>query len=258
MSRAWTFLKHTLEHVYEHWSTQKVALTVLGFDLIVLSAAVYLETVTDLQFFKEGYPMTWLSVFHLLLVAWTAWKTFERRDPKGCHLHWKTLLTTRLSRSTSVWALIAIGFVVLALDELLMLHELADILIHLIFSIQQTPITDRLDDVLILLYFIPAFAALVYYWKELKQFRGAVLFLLSGLVCAVLMVVSDVITNQNDIVPLFVEGRQASDRVFNLLKLFEESMKVIAEAFFVGALYFCYEKAGTMPESFATETKQAA
>ncbi len=251
-------MRRILDRIYAEWTTSRVLVTLLVFDVTVLSAAVYLETVTHLQFFKEGYPMTWLSAFHLLAVALTAWKTFERRDPEGSRMHWKAWFS-RLDRPTSVWLLIAAGFVFLTLDEMLMLHELADIIIHFVFSIEANAVTDRLDDVLVLLYLIPGVIALVYYWQELFPFRKAAFYLSLGMLCAMLMVAADIITNQNDIIPLFIEGTKASDRVFNLLKLFEESMKVLAEAFFIGALYFCYEKAGTLPQAEApAELKQAA
>ena len=48
-----------------------------------------------------------------------------------------------------VWGLIAGGFVFLAVDEALQIHERLDFVIHKALNIRETALTDRLDDAII-------------------------------------------------------------------------------------------------------------
>ncbi len=229
-----------LSECYENQSPQSVFWAILGFDLVVVLLAIYLEMTTSLQFFKEGYPMTWLSAFHLGACGWTAWLTFKTRAPEEASQNREHWLKNGL-KQPYIWLIMAFGFAFLAADELLMLHELADITIHWVFQIKETALTDRLDDFIVLGYGVIALGVMVKYWGELKQYGVALPFLALALLCAFLMVFFDAITNQNDIVPLFFGND--SDKIYNNFKLFEEGFKIWAEGFFLLAFFFSYKKA---------------
>ncbi len=225
---------------YENLSAQQVFWAVVGFDLVVVSLAIYLEMTTSLQFFKEGYPMTWLSAFHLAACGWTAWLTFKQREPEAVGQTWKYWFKN-LHKQPYIWLMMSLGFAFLAVDELLMLHELADIIIHWVFQIKETALTDRLDDFIVLGYGVVAFGVMAKHWNELKQYKVALPFLAMALLCAFLMVFFDAVTNQNDIIPIFFGND--SDKIYNNFKLFEEGFKIWAEGFFLLAFFFSYKKA---------------
>ncbi len=231
---------------YSQLSAKRVFWSVIGFDLIVVLLTVYLEMTTPLQFFKEGYPMTWLSAFHLGLCGWTSWLAFKVRLPEAAKQNWKYWLKNR-SNPSYIWLIMAIGFLFLAVDELVMLHELMDLVIHWVFQIQESPLTDRLDDFIVLGYGAVAVATLFMYWAEVKQYRIALPFLIMAMTCVFLMVLFDAITNQNDIVPLIFGGD--SDKIYNNFKLFEEGLKIWAEGFFLLAFFFSYKKALTFSKT---------
>lgn len=51
-----------------------------------------------------------------------------------------------------VWAIIASGFLFLAADEVLRIHENLDQLIHYVFGLKETNLTDRIDDLIVGMY----------------------------------------------------------------------------------------------------------
>ena len=147
--------------------------------------------------------------------------------------------------SSAVWAIIALGFLFLAADDLFRIHENFDNLIHYVFNMQETGLTDRIDDIIIGLYGFIGIGVLIAYRDELIIYKKNLPFFILGFVTLFIMVALDVLTNRNDILPL-VFDRDKAVVLYVWLSLAEDSLKVMAEAFFILAFYAIFQKAKDM------------
>ena len=96
-----------------------------------------------MKHFGEFHFVTWFSFAQLLFLSVLSAKIFDI-DVSG--------KTKHILRSAGfIWAIIAFGFFFLALDEIFLIHEIIDVAIHTVFNIEETGLTDRIDDVLILI-----------------------------------------------------------------------------------------------------------
>lgn len=136
-----------------------------------------------------------------------------------------------------IWALISLGFFFLALDEAFSIHERIDGLIHAILAIEETAITDRIDDLIILLYGVVG-AFLIYLHRG--EFRGLGRFykyLAVGFAFLCLQVAFDVLTNRGDILRYL-----GIAHLFAIGKIAEEVSKLLAEAAFLLGFLWVYRK----------------
>jgi hypothetical protein len=168
---------------------------VLLWNSLAVSAAVMIYSYTGANHFKEGGFITILSVFQLLAISWLSYKILQARDvTRRCSL-WRD--------SSAVWGIISLGFLFLAADDLFEIHENIDRLIHYVFNLQETGLTDRIDDILIGLYGLAGIGVLIVYRDELKTYREVLPFFTCGFVLLFTTVALDVLTNRKDI--LFVQ-----------------------------------------------------
>jgi hypothetical protein len=124
----------------------------------------------------------------------------------------------------------------LAADEIFKIHENIDFLIHRVFGIQETGLTDRIDDFLVGLYGLLGIGVLFAYRNQLKTYREAFPFFIFGFVLLFSMVAFDVVTNRNDILPLIFDHHLAAT-LYTYLSLAEDSLKIFAESFFILGFY---------------------
>ncbi len=177
-------------------------------------------------FGERGY-ITFLSVLQLLAVAWLAYKI----------LRVKTRSKTPLPKSIKLfWWLIIGGFIFLAADEFLAIHEILDLLIHDVFNLQETPVTDRIDDVIVGLYGMFGAGMVWVYRRELTLDKRALTFLKRGFWLLVVMVVIDFVSNDQGFLERFFLPETA-DLIQAYLYQIEDSFKVLSEAFFILAFY---------------------
>ncbi len=130
-----------------------------------------------------------------------------------------------------------------------MIHENIDHQIHYVFNLQETILTDRIDDVIIGLYGLAGIGVLIAYRDELKTYREALPFFTCGFVLLFTMVGLDLFTNRNDILPVLFDHHHNKPAVFYpWLSHAEDWLKVFAEAFFILAFYAILQKAKYMGE----------
>jgi hypothetical protein len=178
--------------------------------------------------FGEYRLVTFLSVVQLLIISALSCRIWWARRGMRERPFWR-------SRSV-IWGVIAASFAFLAVDDLLMIHEQADQLIHQILRIEETPLTDRLDDCLVGLYGLVGMAALVIHRDELRAHRKSFPYFAMGFMLMFAMVALDMLTNRDDVlVALF--DRAAADMLFVWLSVAEDAAKVLAEVFFIVAFY---------------------
>jgi len=202
-------------------TTRLVFFLVLILNSLAVIAAITIYSYTGVNHFKEGGFITVLSFLQLLVICRIVFQIKR-------HSLWKN--------PSAVWTIIALGFLFLAADELFKIHENIDFLIHYVFNMQETGLTDRIDDILIGLYGLTGIGVLFAYRNELKTYREALPFFICGFVLLFTMVALDVLTNRNDILPLIFDRHQAAT-LHAFLSLTEDSLKIFAESFFILVFY---------------------
>jgi hypothetical protein len=142
-----------------------------------------------------------------------------------------------------LWLLMCIGFFYLAVDEIAFVHEGIDKLIHLVFSIEQTAVTDRLDDLIPAAYGLIGLVVLWCYRAELSSFRGFWPWLVAGMFLLFASVGLDVLTHRKDILMAWIADRELAGYCWNKLNALEEVCKVVAELLFFGMFLGCRDTA---------------
>lgn len=175
------------------------------------------------HFMEEGEPLTWFSAFQLFAIALVCGRVLAIRKPEKLYLFWK-------SRGF-IWLLLSLGFVFLAGDELLQFHENLDGFIHDAINLKQTNFTDRLDDLIILLYGIFFCIAGWSSQEELKHYRSVGKLLKLGIGLFLFMILFDAISNKSDI----VTNKALNEWVGAL----EDGLKILAEGVFLSVASEC-------------------
>jgi hypothetical protein len=204
---------------------------VIVFETIVLGTAIFLGVLRNkpLAHFGERKFVTVVSVLQLLVIAWLAYRIWQIRRVPGERPWWKS--------PTSIWLLMAVGFVFLGVDEFIGIHESIDKRIHKLFHLRETGWTDRIDDMLVALYGLVGIGTIFAYRRELVQYKKVIPYLVTGFFMFFVMVVLDTATNRCDLLVRVFGGECEVLRVW--LSVAEDSMKVIAEAVFGIGYYAC-------------------
>lgn len=210
-----------------------VLLLLLLFDLILI-IPISIFSDSPKVYFKEFNLFTWISFIKLLIISYFSWNIYTyRRTPGG---------SFSFSNDHSVWFIATWGFIFLAFDELLLLHENADRLIHKVFGLPETGLTDRIDDAIILVYAMIGIAILYSYKNELMKFAKSIPYLVAGFVFLFLRTLIDFITNRNDVIPKIISDEMLVSKLTGVLPVVEGSSKLFAETFFIFAFYLCFTR----------------
>ena len=200
-----------------------------------------------LLYFDEGSILSWLSGLQLLSVAVIAGAAYRLRRQQQTSWRSPQLL----------WLLVTIGFFFLAADELIQIHESIDLSIHRIWQLQETGLTDRIDDALVGAY--GAIAAVIAYGfrHEIKRYRHLWPLILCSFGVMCLMVTFDTLTNRFDILPMLFGP--SSHPLFLALGVVEEFCKLAVEAILIGGLYqvFWTEKQAHLSQAVDPATESA-
>ena len=193
-----------------------------------------------LRYFDEGGLLDWLSGLQLMAVAVIAGAIYRLRRQQQSSWRSPQLL----------WLLVMFGFLFLVADELTQIHESIDRSIHTAWQLQETGLTDRIDDALVGAY--GAIAAVIAYAfrHEIKRYGHLWPLILWSFGVMFLMVTFDTLTNRLDLLPMLFG--QASQSVFLVLSVLEEFCKLAVEAILIGALYqvFWTEKQAHLAQMF--------
>ncbi|MGD1858077.1 MAG: hypothetical protein ACFB2W_27895 [Leptolyngbyaceae cyanobacterium] len=223
------------------------SLLLLGCVVTGLSAWAGYRQNDLLRYFDEGSILSWLSGLQLVSVAVIAGAIYrllrqQRTSWRSPHL---------------LWLLVTIGFFFLAADELAQIHESIDKSIHTTWQLQETGLTDRIDDALVGAY--GAIAAVIAYGfrREIKRYRHLWPLILWSFGVMCLMVIFDTLTNRFDILPMLFG--QSSHSLFLALSVAEEFCKLVVEAILIGGLYqvFRIEKQAHLSQAVDPATDSA-
>lgn len=139
----------------------------------------------------------------------------------------------------TLWIWSAAGFAYLGLDDWNKLHEKIDFKLHdwmealtgLNWS-KSNPYTDRLDDLIVGVMIAVAILILWRYRQEFLALPITAILFIFALLLTFPMVVIDLVTNRNDILP-FLLGQKIASLIKDPLYVIEESLKIFATALFL-------------------------
>lgn len=150
--------------------------------------------------------LNFLMLFHGGVLRDNPMKHYKE-DVVGTHISIALLFVTGiitlrifLNRTNQIiWLLIGLGFIFLAFDDGFMIHERLDFRIHRYFGIQQTSLTDRLDDFLIVLYGLIGLFFLYRYREEILRYKFLPKYLVIGFAILLVTAFLDILTNDSAI-----------------------------------------------------------
>lgn len=214
-----------------NWSTTRGMLLVI----LALQAAVFwvplAAGVRPMRYTSDSSLPAILSFCNLVVTGVVCWRTYRLRRSGG-PFGW--------SASATIWALMAVGFVFLGIDEVARIHEnLGAQLRRLAFNDEETLLSSRLDDLIIGTYGLIGAATVVGYRREFLPFRGALRVVALGFCFMFGMVVLDVLTHNREILEKFIADPKQVRFAFVWLSVLEEQFKLLAEGVFLGAFIYC-------------------
>ena len=189
-----------------------------------------------------GADYRWaISAAQMLATALFAFRIFQlRRGELSLGESWR--------QEFFVWLLISAGFAFLPLDEAFSLHGKLDRLIHRVFAMTETALSDRIDAAIIALYGIVGLAVLWHYRRELRRFDIR-RWLISGflfLACAVLF---DAVSDGPAFALSVVGDYHAAEWWTAVFAVTEACTQLVASSFFLVAFHSACAKAreGSIP-----------
>ena len=194
---------------------------------VAIAGASYVGRRPD-AFFEEGSFITIFSSLQIIALAGMCALLYQIRSeqsasPIGPHL---------------MWAIGACGLALLVLDEAFGLHEMFDLKIHALAGLEQTPWTDRIDDLIVLCYGLAAGGLALAFRRELlKLLRLRSLFIIS-LALFLAMVAVDLLSNSySSNHREILEQRAELQMLAACANAFEDTIKLSCEAsIFAGLL----------------------
>lgn len=222
---------------------------IIAFDVLFIGAMMIraiLNQKTPMRYFGETGIISWFSCLQLLILAGLAWKIYRIR--KLAHIE----ETKGKHAPQTLWKLIAMGFLFLAVDEIVQIHEATDILIHWIFQIPDNSKFLQLDGLIVAGYSAIGAYILYSFWDEFKQYRSAFYLFIIGFALKATMVLIDLGTDDDSIFSFWLSDPKRHRLVYDWVQTVEESFKILAEGAFIAAFIACVQIAKRMTRAEIT------
>lgn len=175
-----------------------------------------------------------VSAILLLITSVICRRILDLRRPKGA---WMFLGPWR------IWAFVSLGFVFLAFDEILSIHEKLDELIHAVGGFNETALSDRIDDLIILVYGMIGLVLLYAHRSEFRRLTDLYKYLIAGFVLLFLMVAVDALNNRTEYMDLLnIESPAMRALAAEITKDAEEVFKIASEAVFLFGFLAIFSK----------------
>ena len=214
-------------------SIKQVLYKILFIDSLLVTSAVFgaiaLQHSPDLHFREEGF-LTYVSCLQLAIAAVISGKIFG--IVRNSHNH-------RLSQTKILWLVISLGLFFLALDDAFEIHEEIDFIIHDIFDITQTTVTDLFDDLVVGAYLLLFMIYIAWQWKTIQLFKPSFSFFLAGFTFTGVMIVLDAASHNSYVASLLTDETLRQQTIKQWLGAGEDAAKIYAEGMFIVAVYKC-------------------
>jgi hypothetical protein len=209
-----------------------VFIFVILFEFVVVSYAIYSGNLEgDIKInFKENSFTTVFSFNQLLFLCIFSYIIYFVRS--------QMTNTQKYFGSHIIWLIIGCGFLYLAFDERFQFHERFDGFLHDAFLFDETPLSDRIDDIILLLYGLFGLVLIYSFRREFLQFGGINWFFIIGIGLFFLMSAFDIISNRFDVIQIIIKDLKLAETIQKSVQVSEDSIKLIAEGFFFVALYY--------------------
>lgn len=206
--------------------------------LLIFDAAVIIFTLISADdpkiYYGEFQLVTFISFIKLLAISRVNWNIFKSKGG--------TVRGINFNNDYALWLIISAGFLFLALDDLFLIHEGTDKLIHFILGMKETGLTDRIDDLIVVVYGVLGLLILYSYRHEIYRYRRSLSYIVFGFGFLFIRIVIDIITNRNDIIPLIISDENVETYLNNFLAITEGATKLLAQSFFLAGFYYCLRK----------------
>ena len=220
---------------------------ILLFDLVFLGLTIRRAVLlgkSPMVYFGETGIISWLSCVQLLVLSGLAWRISSVR--KQAKIQGK-------KAPQNLWKLIGLGFIYLAIDEIVQIHEGTDWLIHWLFKIEETRLTDSFDDVIVVFYSIVGCYILYDFWDEFKRYFQVFSLFIFAFVLKGIMVAFDIYTNDETILSAWFNNPEDQKMMLDWLSTIEDSFKILAEGVFIAAFIGCLKIAKRITQKQITE-----
>lgn len=210
--------------------TKQLTFLLIGLDIALVAFGVVIGD-DFVDAFKERRLVSLFSVFQLVVISLISLVIFlEEKKNTG---------NFSIKAPYLIWGIIAICFLYMGIDELVEIHESLDKLIHSVFNIEETKLTDRIDDLIIFAYLIGGLGAIYYYKDYLLRYKSALKYFIAGVIIVSIMIVIDILTNRKDFLRLFFEDRETRRFMYDVFIVVEEAVTIIAESVLIATVYYC-------------------
>jgi hypothetical protein len=170
---------------------------------------------------------SYIQLFTTAIVSFFVYRNLEKANP----MRWWQ------NPSARPFFISAIGFLFLGLDDVFSLHEGIDDLIHLVLHIEKTPLTDHLDDLILLLYVVIAIFFIKDFVREFRKYPFMIGLIICGLLASCVMMGFDFLSNNEETFAYFFKGLTYGQmrHTKDIFSMGDGSFQLLGEAFFLAA-----------------------
>lgn len=219
-------------------SSQLFLRRIVGFNLILIVFTILLgllKTGNPSRYFGEGRYSTFWSAAQLLAIGGLAWQIFIARKRQTARTGERRPL---LQRVHYVWLLMAAGFAFLAVDEVGELHERMDRFIIRALDLPHTPLTDRIDDAIMMSYGLIGLGVLWICRKELLAYQRCMRSpMIAGFCCLFLGLLCDTAANDDQFFLWLTGDLPLAKKLNGWFSAFEGALTLLPEGLFLAAFY---------------------
>ncbi len=154
-----------------------------------------------------------------------------------------------------LWMWTAAGFLVLTCDQAFALHGRIDDSIHQMLGMRETAWTDRIDDLVVLLYGVCGAVVLWLYRREWLGLQRMHRPLVLGGCCFVLALIANAAGDRYDVAVWLLGENRAARVLQSFFSIGDEGFKLVGVGLFLSAFHAAYTAAVRMRVPCAEEPK---
>lgn len=211
-------------------STKNILLGIFTIDLLAIAIALNIGSTPD-EYFGDGGLITFLSFAQLLFLAAICWDIFRNRKGKK---------QFNYSNPICVWLYLALGYIYLAVDEVLGIHmAIFDFISNLL---NEAGWMLHLHNFSVIFYALIGLLILYTFRGEIVKYEDAAALMTVGFLLLIFMVIIN-LTNRIAFVDSIIPDHQSAEIMLGYINVLVGALKIFTEAVFVGVLTTCNEVA---------------